>query len=290
VRFWVTGSGGYIGSRLLNSLRRRFPRAVVQGDRRGPGPAPRFKSIDDVGARLARFRPTHVVHCLGRTRPGTLQQLNAAHVAPTFFLLEALRRLPVPRPRVLLVGSAAEYGASRRRLTESAPARPQTDYGVSKLLQTRLGLAFHALGVPVIVARLFNLYAPDAPATFAVPRVWNLLRRKSKGRKILETGPQNAVRDFLALPDALEALALLATRGTPGEIYNVCSGRGLRVGELFDAMAEGAGVSVGWKTTGTGSGKSAASVAVGDPAKIRRRTGWRPRVDVLALARAGKKS
>ncbi|HNA61118.1 MAG TPA: hypothetical protein PLT11_08675, partial [Elusimicrobiota bacterium] len=67
MRIWVTGSGGYVGSRLLKSLRRRFPRAVVQGDRRGPGPAPRFKSIDDVGARLARFRPTHVVHCLGRT-------------------------------------------------------------------------------------------------------------------------------------------------------------------------------------------------------------------------------
>lgn len=290
MRFWVTGSGGYVGSRLLKSLRRRFPRAVVQGDRTGPGPAPRFKSIDDVGARLARLRPTHVIHCLGRTRPGSLKKLTDAHVTPTFFLLEALRRLPAPRPRVLLLGSAAEYGASRRRLTEGSPARPQTDYGVSKLLQTRLGLAYNVLGVPVVVARLFNLYAPDAPDTFAVPRVWNLLRRKSKGPRTLQTGPQNAVRDFLALPDALEALALLATRGKPGEIYNVCSGRGLRMGDLFDAMARGAGVNVIWKATGAGSGKSAASFAVGNPAKIRRRTGWRPRVDVLAAARAGRTS
>lgn len=217
----------------------------------------------------------------------------AAHVAPTFFLLEAIRRLPFPRPRVLLLGSAAEYGAGRsgRRFSEKTPCRPQTEYGLSKHLQTQLGLSYHALGVPVIVARLFNLFAPDAPPTFAVSRVWGLLRRKKPPRAFsVKTGPPDAVRDYLTPGDAFEALGALLARGRPGEIYNVCSGRGLRMGDLFDAMARGAGVNVIWKATGAGSGKSAASFAVGNPAKIRRRTGWRPRVDVLAAARAGRTS
>lgn len=295
MRVWVTGSRGYLGSRIVGFLKHRYPKAIIRGDAPAGARAPRLQSIDTLQKKMASFRPTHVVHAAGLSRPASWKRLEDAHVGTTFRLLEAARRLPSPRPRILLLGSAAEYGEGVRggRFSEKDPCRPQTEYGVSKHLQTQLVLSYHALGVPVIMARLFNLFAPDAPATFAVSRVWGLLQRvKPGGAARLETGPLDAVRDYVTVKDALTALGTLLLRGRPGEVYNVCSGRGLRMGDLFNDLAKAANVSVSWVTGGAGSGKSAASRAVGNPTKTARHTGWRARQSVRVaaqkLTRSGK--
>ena len=51
-----------------------------------------------------------------------------------------------------------------------------------------------------------------------------------------------AVRDFLDVRDAVEALLLLAEKGQPGEAYNICSGTGTSVSDLLQAVIAAAGV------------------------------------------------
>src|SRR3989304_6036501 len=51
-----------------------------------------------------------------------------------------------------------------------------------------------------------------------------------------------AVRYFLDVRDAVEALLLLAEKGQPGEAYNVCSGTGTSVSGLLQAVIAAAGV------------------------------------------------
>jgi GDP-4-dehydro-6-deoxy-D-mannose reductase len=292
MRILVTGSRGYLGSRLLDSLKMHFPQAVLLGaSRRSKGKGEvscQFDRLHSVERLLAKVRPDIIFHCVGTTLPGPWGALDRAHLQPTVHLLEAVRSAPGKKPRVVILGSAAEYGSgrARRRYSEKAAPRPETLYGVSKTLQTTIAMGYARWGVPVLVARLFNLLAPDAPLTFAVPRVIKLLQEIPKGKKgIVSVGPRAAVRDFIPLPDALRALALLGIRGKPGEIYNVCSGKGIRMGELFEALAKGAGVKVRWVSQGRGSLRSGTSFSVGDAGKICRHVGWTPKKNALDEAR-----
>ncbi len=292
MRFLVTGSGGYLGSRLLKRLRRGSPGDVVIGAARRyrrPGERScRFGSVRSVRRLFAAAKPQVIFHCVGTTQSGPWEKLTLAHLVPTLNLLEAVRLGPAPRPRVVVIGSAAEYGSGKRgrRFTENSVSRPETLYGLSKHLQTTLAMAYGSLGIQVIVARLFNLLAPDAPTHFAVSRVLWLLQKRRKGSTLtVQIGPRQSIRDYLPLDKALSAIEILGRRGRPGEIYNVCSGRGTRMGELFNALADGAGVRVHWVPAEMGSKKSAATYCVGDPGKIRRHTGWSSKRDILETAR-----
>jgi GDP-4-dehydro-6-deoxy-D-mannose reductase len=247
--------------------------------------------LDDpssVGTLIGRLRPRVIFHLAGTTRPGPWTVLFRDHVQATAALLEAVRSRS-PETRVVTVGSAAEYGAGptgARRLTEASPTRPETDYGRSKRLQTEVALAYASFGVPVVVARLFNVIGAGAPRGFAVPDfLAQLLRAPSRRRSLLRVGPLSSVRDFLSVDDVCDALIALGRAGRPGRVYNVCSGRGVTIGELFRAMAEASGKPVEWREAPLPPGRSTPSRCVGDPGRILRDTGWRPRADALEAAR-----
>jgi GDP-4-dehydro-6-deoxy-D-mannose reductase len=57
---------------------------------------------------------------------------------------------------------------------------------------------------------------------------------------VLKVGNLEAVRDFLDVKDGVRALWLLAERGEPGQVYNLCSGVGhpvRRILEIFVSLA-----------------------------------------------------
>jgi nucleoside-diphosphate-sugar epimerase len=291
VRLLVTGCRGYVGFRLQKFLAAQYPGSTIIGASRSPKGhelACRFDHHQAVDKMLSLARPDIIFHCVGSVCPGPWDLLMSAHIQPTVQLLESLRCWPGKMPRIVIVGSAAEYGPGRpkTRFAETANPYPDTLYGVSKSLQTTVAMAYARWGVPVMVARLFNLLAMDAPPAFAVSRVVKILREVPREKtRTVRVGPLDAVRDFVPLDDALRALCLVGLRGKPGEIYNVCSGRGTRMGDLFEALAQGAGVNVRWVSQGRGSSRSSASYSVGDPGKTRREIGWAPKEVGLDAAR-----
>jgi GDP-4-dehydro-6-deoxy-D-mannose reductase len=101
------------------------------------------------------------------------------------------------------------------------------------------------------------------------------------------------VRDFSDVRDVVRAYALLVERGTPGEAYNVCSGRGVRVGDLAAELVARSTRPLRLATDGALVRPVDVPVMVGDPAKLAAATGWSPELDlgrtlddVLAAARA----
>jgi GDP-4-dehydro-6-deoxy-D-mannose reductase len=283
-RVLITGATGFLGRSLVHWLRSSPVKWDLVGACRSPvrGPIPLLRGDltrwDETLALLKKVRPRIIFNCAGASA-GAWPDLYEKHVTATAHLLEAVRALNLPCLKIVIVGSAAEYGAvpaSRQPIRETEPARPATPYAVSKSCQTALALSF-APRLPVVLARLFNLVGSGVPLHFAVGHFAASVRR-ALGRPGLSArvGPLDSVRDFLPLVDAVQALVALAQRGRSGQVYNVCSGEPVRMKDVLTEMIRRAGAPLRVKETRSGSPRTPVRRSVGSPKKIQADTGWRP--------------
>lgn len=170
---------------------------------------------------------------------------HAINLGGTIHLFEAARRVS-PVPRIVYASSAAIYGDSGNLpLTETALPRPINAYGADKLgceLHARVASLLH--GVPTIGLRLFNVYGPrqnpSSPYSGVVSVFVSRLERRTP---ITIYGDGRQVRDFIAVADVVAFFisAMIADRGF-GEAFNACTGRGVSVQQLAEALASVMGV------------------------------------------------
>jgi len=183
---------------------------------------------------------------------GSFAETSTAHFADNLEtsrnLLEAVR-LANSRSRVLLVGSAAEYGDVRRDanpLREDFPLRPVSSYGRAKACQTRLMAHYHRRhDVNVVLARLFNLFGAGASQRLFVGCVEQQIEQFRRGLVgEIVVGNLDAVRDYLPVDTAVAYLECIMERGAPGEVYNVASGEPVSMRDLLERILACHGI--GW--------------------------------------------
>ncbi|MCX5796544.1 MAG: GDP-mannose 4,6-dehydratase [Elusimicrobia bacterium] len=282
MRVLVTGSAGFLGRALVERLRRRAGLRLFLTDIL---PAPRSRTCDlldrDAARGLVRdCRPRLVFHMAGMTRPGPWQDLWDAHVTTTVNLLDALLRLPrAQRPRVVVAGSSAEYGAARRLpVTESAPPRPVSVYGATKLSQTLAALSFRHHGLVVAVARMFNVMGPGMPEHLALGSFARQIAsaEAAGGPARVMVGDLGTRRDYIDVRDAAAALEALSSPQVPGGVFNVCSGRSRTMRELLSRLTAMSACPVGVSVDRARLRPSDVREFYGDSRRLRRATGWKP--------------
>jgi GDP-4-dehydro-6-deoxy-D-mannose reductase len=95
---------------------------------------------------------------------------------------------------------------------------------------------------------------------------------------VLRVGNLQAVRDFSDVRDIARAYVLAATRGEPGEVYNISSGRGHSIRELLDTLIALSGLEVEVRVDPQRLRPSDVEILIGDSTKFRERTGWEPTI------------
>ena len=253
-------------------------------------------SMDELVYLLERVHPTDVVIATGSSFvPEINRNVEKAldeHLNGTLKILDALTRLKQPlRGRVLVIGSAAEYGEfSDSPVNEQHPAIPRDHYGLIKLSLRHLGLHFHQThGLPLIHLRQFNVTGPGQDGRFVLP---SICRQITQGAATLGgnqavrvvAGNTSVRRDFLAVADVCRAYQTLMMHGKPGEVYNICSGQSYQIGELILMAAELAGVraEVEVNTQLLRESDKAQAVVCGDPSRLSS-LGWMPQVPMRNL-------
>lgn len=198
---------------------------------------------EEVEAALSEALPDLVFHLAAQSLPVLSwrdpETTFRVNVIGTFHLLEAIRKTML-NPAVLVAGSSAEYGlapAGEVPLREDAPLRPANPYAVSKTAQGQLAdLYWRAYKLRVVRVRPFSIIGArkvnDACSDFA--RGVAAVERGE--HTVLKIGNLEAVRDFLDVRDAVQALAVVAERGDPGEVYNICSGVGRSLREVLEML------------------------------------------------------
>ena len=103
--------------------------------------------------------------------------------------------------------------------SEETPYAPSSPYSASKAASDHLVRAWHATyGLPVVVSNCSNNYGPfHFPEKLIPLSILNALEEKP----IQLYGSGLNVRDWLFVDDHARALEAVATRGVPGQSYNV---------------------------------------------------------------------
>jgi GDP-4-dehydro-6-deoxy-D-mannose reductase len=293
VKALLTGATGFVGPYLAAHLRAHGDDIVLPGDADGG-----FDIVDRdiVHAAFAASQPEVVYHLAARSDVaqswrdplGTLR----INVEGTQNVLDAARACGVRR--VLVVGSAEEYGPDDALLREDHPLRPATPYGASKVAASFLALqAFLGSGLETIRVRPFSHTGPGQTDRFLVPALAHRIAvAEQAGADTIAMGNTDPVRDLSDVRDVVRAYRLLMELGIPGEVYNVCRGVGISVGEIAERLAARATRPLRVVVDPELVRPVEVRSLVGDSTKLQQLTGWQPEYDldmmlddVLAVAR-----
>lgn len=294
----VTGARGFVGPHLVSHLEESGDE-VESLDRQGTR-AVDVTDPDAVRARLREARPEVVYHLAALSHvgeswksPATSLRVNAEG---TLNVLRACTDLSVAR--VVVVLSSEEYGRvtpADLPLTEDSPLRPVTPYGAAKAAADMLALqAFLGDGLSTIRVRPFGHTGPGQTDRFVVPALAQRIARAERDEvDEIPVGSLDAVRDLTDVRDVVRAYRLLAERGEPGEVYNVCSGTGVSVQEVADRLLAAAHRPIRLVTDPDLVRPVEVPRLVGSNDRLRAATGWTPEIplgktlaDVLDAARA----
>lgn len=254
MRTLVTGSAGFIGSRLAARLLDgghevrgvdAFTPYYEPADKRANLEPLRardgfsFDELDLRNATLSVPADVEVVFHLA-AQPGVRASWGATfddylghNVLATQRLLEACREAGTPR--VVMASSSSVYGEAERHPTpEDVTPRPVSPYGVTKLACEALLTAYAAnFGLPSVVLRYFTVYGPGQRPDMAFHR---FIRAALTGGTIEVFGDGEQTRDVTFVDDAVGAtIAAAATDGPTGPV-NVGGGSQVALNEVIEAI------------------------------------------------------
>ncbi|MGW7223113.1 NAD-dependent epimerase/dehydratase family protein [Streptomyces sp. NPDC054826] len=246
---------------------------------------------DALGRLLHRAGPDVVVNCAGRLSGGPVA-LVEANVLVTARLVEAMR-VAAPAARLVVLGSAAEYGAVTPGVPvrEDAPAAPLSVYGVTRLASTRLvELSATEGALDAVALRVFNPVGPGLPPENLLGRAAQSLREASRtGADHITLGPLDAHRDFVDVRDVAAAIvaAALADR-VPQPVLNVGSGEAVPVRDAVALLARTAGFTGRIAETARAPSRSRdVPWIAADVDRIRAALDWKPEHGLADSVRAG---
>ena len=294
-RVLVTGAAGFVASHLgeicadrddLELIGLQRPTSVTRVLPPGfvAGVEADLLDQDGLKAAVAEAKPDTIIHLAGqssvhesyRNPGGTL----LANVLGTQHLLFAAERAGARR--VLVVGSADEYGDIKPEdvpLREDRPLAPLSPYAVSRVAQGALCSEFaRRKTVEIVRTRTFPHTGKRRGAVFAESSFARQIAEIELERvePVIHVGNLDAIRDFSDVREVIQAYLLLMERGESGSVYNVCSGKGVAMGDILGALVALSSVKVEIQVDPSRLRPSDLPVLIGDPSRLRAATGFAP--------------
>ena len=252
----ITGCSGFCGYWLIKHIKERFPCSVLFGIDLIPNKNVNsvldtfyslnlsdFKKTREV---IDKIKPEAVFHLAGIFNSENVEKIYEFNIGGTANLLRAVDLIKSKHKiTVLLTSSAAVYGNVDRKenlIVENHQICPISQYGISKAAVEMLGRLYSKNpSMEVVISRTFNLLGPGLSGNLLPGRIANeILTIKKRGMKenIIKIGNINATRDFLDVRDAVKRYVNLVLYGKANEIYNVGSGKGIKISELIKFFIE----------------------------------------------------
>jgi len=302
MKILITGGAGYIGSHIalqalveghqvliFDNMSNTGERTVSFLGSRGAnvvnGDILNRSLITDV---MKRFRPDLVIHSAGLKDAAESEsipfQYYKTNVDGTLMVLQAMEDAGLDR--LVFSSSAAVYGESKYQITESAPLKPSSAYGKSKMMAEDLVADFAQRGRTAISLRYFNPVAshpliPQYRSNTFMSNLTGALSGRNRGI-VLFNGGEN-VRDFIHVLDLADVHLRLGNL-TGHHIFNVGTGKGYKIKDVVTLMEQIANRDVP-KTHCDLKRVGDIEISISNTLGIEQATGWKARRSLEQMCR-----
>lgn len=290
MRILITGAGGFIGSWLNHTLQLESqevygwhfskPARSISNERSFPVD---ITNPSDVSRLIRQIRPDVIFHLAAQSFPRrSLVDPNTTfrvNVGGTFNLFHAVLDAGIA-PKILSMCSSAEYASGElgMQIQEDSALAPTTPYGQSKLIQDLISENYAGrLGLQIIRVRPFFVIGPGKTGDVCSDFARRFVAAREQAQRSMPVGDMDLIRDFLDVRDAVQALLKLSDQGVSGEVYNVCSGKGRRIQDIFDTLNNLTGLSLSSERDPSLMRPVDEISKVGDPSRLMA-LGWRPNI------------
>jgi len=259
--YLVTGGAGFIGSHMVEALRRRGDRvrvadSLVTGKRSNLGHIDQVEFLEgdlaDPAFAVEAVRGVdYVLHqaaipSVPRSVDDPLTS-NRANIDATLSLLVAARDAGVKR--VVYAGSSSAYGnAAALPKQEDMPTGPLSPYALQKLVGEQYMQLFTELyGLSTVTIRYFNVFGPRQDPSSAYSGVISLfIRYLVEGRSPTIHGDGGQTRDFTFVTNVVDGAlrASQATSDVSGKVINVATNSRISLNDLFQTIKSITGATV----------------------------------------------
>ncbi len=296
-KYLITGFSGFVSSHFLTYLNNNTKANILGIDLASPkfrldyfkNIRCDFRQIDLLDINQAKklisgFQPDYILHLASYSsvafswKNPITSFMNNTNIFIN--LLEIVRELNI-KCRILSIGSSEEYGnvyVKELPLKESQQLNPLNPYAVARVAQEMMSKVYaDGYGTDIIMTRSFNHIGPLQPDTYVVASfARQLMEQKNLGcsKCKLIAGDVSIIRDFIDVRDVVEAYYKLFQKGRKGEVYNVCSGKGVKLKEVIEIMAHNMGIEVEIQTNRELIRPSDNKIIIGSNEKIIRETGF----------------
>ncbi|HBY46619.1 MAG TPA: GDP-mannose 4,6-dehydratase [Thermomicrobiales bacterium] len=292
----ITGASGFVGRHLVHELEQETDWRVVGLARHASvlGARTHVLACDLLDEALVRRTIEHVApdvifhlasHSYVPQSVAAPAETLTNNLVGQLNVLEAVRSAGLSAG-IVAICSAEEYGfvgPDETPITESQPFRPGNPYAVSKIAQDMLAYQYAlSYGMPVVRMRPFSHIGPGQSDRFVLSSFARQIVDAEMGRiePVILVGNLDAVRDFLDVRDVVRAYRLVAVDIVPGEVFNLASGVGRRIGDLLDLLITLSRAPLEIRQDPARLRPSDVPVLIGDASRFRSRVGWEPRVPI----------
>jgi GDP-4-dehydro-6-deoxy-D-mannose reductase len=298
----ITGISGFVGGHFSRFIVNKHPDFVIQGVSRSK---PAWDFVQDRDSLLAAvtFYPGDLLDSqkinkiIGEIEPDYILHLASfSSVAQSWreplasflnntnaFLniVEAVRTQALDT-KILSVGSSEEYGIVKESdlpLTEKKHVAPANPYAVARVSEENLAQIYaKGFHLNICCTRSFNHIGPGQSDQFVVSSLARQFAEIALHHKkpVIKIGAGSIIRDFIDIEDVIRAYDAILEKGVPGEVYNVCSGRGYSILDIVNALSELTHIPVVVEQNQTLLRPIDNPVLIGSYDKLNGATGWKP--------------
>lgn len=234
---------------------------------------------------VARIKPDYIFHLAAQSfvptswvSPSVTLEVNIVGSANLF---EAVRQVGID-PVIQIACSSEEYGLvlpDEIPIKETNPLRPQSPYAVSKVAMDYLGYQyFCSYKMRIVRTRGFNHTGPRRGETFVTSTFAKQIAMIEKGKQhpVIHVGNLDSERDWTDVRDMVRGYLIAVEKCKPGEVYNICIGKAVRVRDMLNLLLSISKIKVKIQLDPARVRPSDVPVLIGDNTKFVESTGWKP--------------
>lgn len=297
----ITGITGFVGSYMAEYLLKNYPKTKVFGTMRWRS---RLENIEHIRKKINLIEcdlkdSVSVGKMIEQVMPNSIFHLAAQSFVPTSWhaptdtlttniigqinIFETIRHLN-NNVKIQIACSSEEYGQvyeDELPIKETNPLRPLSPYAVSKVTQDFLGYQYYkSYNLHVVRTRAFNHSGPRRGEVFVESNFARQIVEIEKGwqEPVIKVGNLEAKRDFTDVRDTVRAYYLALEKGKPGEVYNICSGEAIEIGQLLEKLLSMSKVKIKIQKDPARLRPSDVPILLGDASKFKAETGWDPKI------------